>query len=696
MGKVVLGGMPKITRRKFIELATSFGAVLAWRSAGARNSKIQWQERREFYPQGVASGDPHSDSVILWTRRPPLQGKLARKLTVEIADDSTFRRVVARTEANLSAETDWTCRVLGAALKPARVYWYRFTDEYGFGSRVGRTITAPAENDNRTVRFAFVSCQNMQMGAATAYRRMIWEDEQRTPDTRLGFVLHLGDFVYEVVWYPEDRAQGYYGRRLRDIVRYEKGEKISDFHVPAILEDYRALYRAYLLDPELQDARARWPFVCMWDNHEFSWKGWQSQQNFSGVRPAQTRKVAANQAWFEYQPARVVKPGSPQMDQYYPPPVIDKPIRDFDDHGTGLESGNLAAINSLKLFRSFQYGKNVELILTDNRSFRSEPVVDQSTSAPFQPKQFPYVVSQDIIEVLDAGRMYNGGRPTETIHFNDHDLPNPRRHAPPQSMLGATQKAWFLTRLRSSKATWKLWGNSVGMLDWRIDFQNLPGEVGVEWPTTGYALFSADDWSGYRVERAEILDVVRREGLTGLISIAGDRHSFQAGIVSESLPPKRFDPVAVEFITGSLSAPGIFEAAEYSLPKDHPLRAIYLYRASAESPVQPAINFSVMHGVRASLALQKTGDLRQALAHRNPDVAPHLSFMDAGGHGYSVVRANEGELEVEFVCIPRPLDLNEKADGGPLAYRVAYKVKQWERGANPRLERTSIEGTLPL
>src|SRR4030095_8260578 len=108
------------------------------------------------------------------------------------------------------------------------------------------------------------------------------------------------------------------------------------------------------------------------------------------------------------------------------------------------------------------------------------------------------------------------------------------------------------------------------------------------------------------------------------------------------------------------------------------------------------IHFSFMHGVRASLALQQTGDLQQALAQRNPDVAPHLSFMDAGGHGYSVVRANKEEVEGEFVCIPRPLDHNEKADSGPLAYRVAYKVKQWERGLSPRLERTLIEGTLPL
>jgi alkaline phosphatase D len=135
--------------------------------------------------------------------------------------------------------------------------------------------------------------------------------------------------------------------------------------VPTGLADYRALYRGYLADPDLQDARARWPFVCMWDNHEFSWKGWQSQQNFGGVRPAQTRKMAANQAWFEYQPARVVKAGPAAVDRFTPPAVEDRPIGRFDDHGLGLEPGNLAAIESLKLFRALRFGANVELILTD-------------------------------------------------------------------------------------------------------------------------------------------------------------------------------------------------------------------------------------------------------------------------------------------------------------------------------------------
>src|SRR5439155_366636 len=359
-------------------------------------------------------------------------------------------------------------------LKPRTVYWYRFTDEHGFGSRIGRTITAPAIGDARPASFAFVSCQMVPAGACNAYRRMIWEDEQKPFDDQLGFVLHLGDFVYEVVWYPEDRAQ-YYARKLRDVVRYPQGDKVRDFHVPSTVADYRALYRAYLLDPDLQDARARWPFVCMWDNHEFSWKGWQSQQDFSGVRPAQTRKVAANQAWFEYQPARVVK-RNPGVDVYIPPAVANEPIRAFDDHGLGLEPGNLAAIGSLKLYRTLRWGANVELLLTDNRSFRSEPVMHQSEAAQF-----------------------------------------------------------------------------------------LPEELALPWPDDGYAQLIDDDWSAYRHERAEILAFLRRERITGVATICGDRHSFSAGTVSPAMPPKTFDPVIAEFITASISAPGLFEAAEYNL-----------------------------------------------------------------------------------------------------------------------------------
>src|SRR5262249_31097280 len=160
----------------------------------------------------------------------------------------------------------------------------------------------------------------------------------------------------------------------------------------------------------------------------------------------------------------------------------------------------------------------------------------------------------------------------------------------------------------------------------------------------------------YRTERDQILDAIRREAITGVVSLAGDRHCFQAGLLSRSLPPEPFEPVAAEFVTGSISAPGLAEAAEHNLPLGHPWRALYVYQPLGQKRMQSALNNSLVHGVRASLALQQSGDERQALAARNPDVAPHLSFLDVGGHGYSVVRADAAELQIEFVCVPRPIE----------------------------------------
>src|SRR6185295_18671842 len=195
-------------------------------------------ERRDLYPQGVASGDPDHESVILWTRRPAGASETIR-LDVEVAADEGFANIVARGRASVSAETDWTCRFLTGGLKPATEYWYRFVDQQGLASRVGRMITAPDPRDDRVVTFAFVSCQDVTQGACNAYRRMIFEDERKAPGDRLFFVLHLGDFFYEMVWYPEDSPGGVErGRRLRDIVRYPNGEKIGAFHVPTTLADY--------------------------------------------------------------------------------------------------------------------------------------------------------------------------------------------------------------------------------------------------------------------------------------------------------------------------------------------------------------------------------------------------------------------------------------------------------------------------
>jgi alkaline phosphatase D len=686
--------MAHLTRRDFLAAAAAMGATWACAGPRALRSRSPWVERRDLFAEGVASGDPAPDSVLLWTRVSAGGAAASVPLTVEVAEDPEFERVVATALTVALLAADHTCRVLVSGLRPARTYWYRFMDESGGGSRIGRTRTSPADDDPRPVRFTFVSCQNVCEGAQNAYRRMIFEDQQRTaPEDQLAFVLHLGDFVYEVVQYPEEVPGGHrYDRRVREAVRYPEGEKVAGFNIPANLADYRALYRAYLHDPDLQDARAWLPFVPMWDNHEFSWQGWQSFQVFDGkTRPAQTRKVAANQTWFEYQPARVSHPGGSALERFDPPAVQDTPVERFDEQGLGQEPNNLAALGSLTAYRTLRWGKLLDLLITDQHTFRAEVPDSRPEAQPLQSDAFPELLPEEVLEILDAGRAYAGGQPPETIRYGDVQVPNFRKDEAPQTVLGAEQKAWFLDRLRASSAVWKVWGNSAGTLDWRADPQNLPPGMGKPWPGAGYACFGGGgDWGTAYTERGQIYDAVRDAGITGFVTVSGDRHSFWAGLAAKSLPPAAFEPVGVAFITGSISAAGLVEAYEHLFPPTHPLHALYM--SEVDGKKQPMINLLLHHGVRSCLEYQESGDAERARRASNPNLAPHLSFLDMGGHGYAAVHLTPDAVECEFVCIPRPLERSPGEDGGPLRYRVVHRAPMWRAGERPRLEGRIVEG----
>ena len=77
-------------------------------------------------------------------------------------------------------------------------------------------------------------------------------------------------------------------------------------------------------------------------------------------------------------------------------------------------------------------------------------------------------------------------------------------------------------------------------------------------------------------ERKEIYDLVRDAKITGFAIVSGDRHSFWAGYAAAELPPRKFEPVGFSFVGGSLASPGAMEAYEHRLPKDLPMRALYL------------------------------------------------------------------------------------------------------------------------
>ncbi len=675
-----------LSRRKFLQTSFLIGFAVTTKKDWANEIPSLSVERRDLFPQGVASGDPTENSVILWTRRPPVNDSVTKKVQVEISTTPEFKKILAGGTATISADSDWTCRFLAKDLEPNHVYWYRFIDDHGFASRVGRTMTAHSNNSDAPVRFTFVSCQCPNEAGLNAYRKMIFEDEARAKDQQLNFVLHLGDFIYEVTWYAEDNPNGNRGRRIRDLYKFPQGRKVSNFHLPVTLEDYRTLYRAYLEDPDLQDARARWPFVCVWDNHEFAWAGFQSQYVAGGGynAPAQNQKVYANQAWWEFIPAMVQQPGNPKLENFIAPAVVDTPMEEFNDDGLSEEPNNLIAIHSLKIQRVLRWGKNVDLLLTDNWSFRSP---DMSTD-DFPVNEFPRVSPQIPLEIMNYGKHYNDGNPPDTIRFNGKDIPNPTKDVFAQTFLGSEQRKWFIEQLGASKAKWKIWGHTFGTTEVRCDYQNLPGDLGKEWPKdVGYAVMD----NRFLRDKDLIFDFIRDQKITGFCVVAGDRHAFTAGLVSKNLPPKKFEPLGVEFITGSISQQTLLEVLEVTMAKDKPKRVLQLID-QADGTMIPSVNITALHGVLSTLKLKETGDIKQALAVRNPDLAPHLKLLDFGGHGYGLVTATSDQLSTEFVCIPRPFERSEQPDGGPVSYRVVHRTQLWKAGEAPKLEQEILEG----
>ena len=95
---------------------------------------------------GVASGDPTSTGVVLWTRLAPeplAGGGMPNddvEITWEIASDEQMQRTVQRGSATALSALGHSVHVEVEELDPNRWYWYRFTigtEE----SPVGRTRT---------------------------------------------------------------------------------------------------------------------------------------------------------------------------------------------------------------------------------------------------------------------------------------------------------------------------------------------------------------------------------------------------------------------------------------------------------------------------------------------------------------------------------------------------------------------------
>lgn len=235
------------------------------------------------FQHGVASGDPLSDRVILWTRVSVLSTKPLVPVTWVVATDPGLRSIVLRGATTTSAARDFTVKIDAAGLRPATTYYYRF-NAGGAASPVGRTRTLPVGDVDR-LRIAVASCSNHAYGYFNAYARIAERAD-------LDLVLHLGDYLYE------------YGQ-----AQYGSLRTPEPAHEMVTLADYRMRHAQYKRDADSQAVHRQHPFVCIWDDHEITNDAWKdgAQNHQPATEGDYSARVAAGlQAYYEWMPIRQV------------------------------------------------------------------------------------------------------------------------------------------------------------------------------------------------------------------------------------------------------------------------------------------------------------------------------------------------------------------------------------------------------
>jgi len=455
------------------------------------------------FSHGVASGDPGTDRVILWTRVTPGVGFSGPVQVVWRVMEGEADRVVASGRFETGSERDYTVKIDAAGLRPGHDYRYDFAVGEA-RSPVGRTRTLAAEGV-APVNLAVVSCQLYPGGLFNAY-----EAVAALPS--LDAVVHLGDYIYE--YGAEPNAYGMATGAALNRLPEPRHEIVS-------LADYRTRHAQYKTDADLQAAHARAPFICVWDDHETANDAWlHGAENHQPETEGDfaVRKAAALKAYYEWMPIREAAPGA-------------------------LKEA---------IHRSFHFGDLASLMMVETRlTGRTEPL---DYSRDLTAKDGPD--GEPVLD-LDAFR----------ARLNDpsRDLMGPEQRAWLTRELSASKAAgrpWQV--LGNQVVTARVAGPDVSRTMTPEQIEGLmaqtPEAFREQFEQALFLFkmglpFNLDAWDGYPAGRERLYAAFAEAGVQPIV-LAGDSHAFWVNELKDASGVRR----AVEFGTSSVSSPSIGDA----------------------------------------------------------------------------------------------------------------------------------------
>ena len=221
--------MIKFTRRDFLKVsALSFCTLVV--STGITACSSSSNSTNVTFLHGVASGDPLTNSVIIWTRLTPSDSIDELNLNYEVSKSDTFSTLIHSGSLTTKKTEDYTVKIDLQNLEENTVYYYRFKSNDKI-SIVGKTKTLSSSPSQ--VKFAVFSCSNYPNGYFNSYNEVSKIED-------IDVVLHLGDYIYEYGMYEKDGiTPDYATNNAVSINRVLENDNDTEL---LTLDDYRKRY----------------------------------------------------------------------------------------------------------------------------------------------------------------------------------------------------------------------------------------------------------------------------------------------------------------------------------------------------------------------------------------------------------------------------------------------------------------------